>query len=107
MRFNTSNGCIYHWHYQCQSCGKLNYSDEKAERGTIVALKEPCECGGQYRRDKNIFCTSCHYRKSEENRSEVKLTATKKQLETIKKSHDAEAMTVPFEKSDCFEFISE
>lgn len=107
MRMNTSNGCIYLWHYQCQDCGKLTYSDEKAEKGTIVALQEPCECGGQFRRDKNIFCTSCHYRKSDENKFEEKLTATKKQLEAIKKSNDAEEMTLPFEKSDFFEFVKE
>jgi len=62
---------------------------------------------GQFRRDKNIFCTSCHYRKSNENKAEEKLTSTKKQLEAIKKSNDAEEMTLPFEKSDFFEFFEE
>ncbi len=104
MRLNTSNGCIYLWHYQCQDCGKLSYSDEKAEKGTIVALKEPCECGGQFRIDKNIFCTSCNYRRSVENKSLEKLSTTKKQLDAIKKSHDAKEMNLPFEKSEFFEF---
>jgi hypothetical protein len=67
-------------------------------------MKEPCECGGQFRRDKNIFCTSCHYRKSDENKSDEKLTATKKQLDEIKKSNDAEEMSLPFQKSEFFEF---
>ena len=68
LRLNKSNGFVYLWHYQCQNCCKLTLSDEKAERGTNVALKDLCECGGQYRRDKNIFCTPCHYRKSYENK---------------------------------------
>ncbi len=55
--------------YQCQSCGKLKFSNEnltlsnendtKDELLIKVALNEFCECGGQYRRDKNIFCPNC------------------------------------------------
>lgn len=69
MRLRTNRGSIYCYQYQCQNCGEFHYSDEKGEGGIIVALKERCKCSGQFRRDKDIFC-SCGYRKNELNREE-------------------------------------
>ena len=65
--------------YQCQGCGEIDFSDQdinlpgeekKIKQGTCVALKERCKCGGQYRRDKNIFCPNCKFRKNKNNRSQ-------------------------------------
>ena len=107
MRLNTSDGCLYYWSYQCQDCGKLSNSDEATDQKITVGLSQPCDCGGQFRRDKNIFCTSCGYRKSEENKSEENLFASQEQMEELKKSHDLEEMQLPFLKSEYFEFIKE
>ena len=63
--------------YQCQCCGKLKFSQENQIDYTVndygkkvlrcrVALDQTCECGGQFRRDKNIFCPNCHHRKSDD-----------------------------------------
>ena len=68
--------------YQCQGCGEIDFSDQdinlpgeekKIKQGTCVALKERCKCGGQYRRDKNIFCPNCKFRKNKTNRTEENL----------------------------------
>lgn len=68
--------------YQCQDCGEIDFSDQdinlpleekKNKKGTCVALKERCKCGGQYRRDKNIFCPNCTFRKNKTNRPEKNL----------------------------------
>lgn len=48
--------------FQCQNCGRfktfglnaLNYYGFADER---------CECGGEFRRDKPIFCNNCFYNK--------------------------------------------
>lgn len=106
-RFNTSNGSLYYNLYQCQDCGKLQNSDEVQPKGITVALKEPCECGGQFRRDCNIFCSNCNYRKSDENKFDNKLTATKKKMKLISSINGSEEMTLPFEKSELFEWTSE
>ena len=92
IRLNTSERAIYLWYYQCQSCGKLETSDESHLDGIRVGLENLCECGGQFRRDKNIFCPSCKYRKSDENKREDKLYATPEELESIKISHGTEEM---------------
>jgi hypothetical protein len=105
MRLNTSNGCVYLWSYQCQDCGKKRNSDEIQTEGISVALNEPCECGGQFRRDRNIFCPNCHYRKSDENRRSEKLTAITEEMEQINQRNGTEEMTFPFEKSDEFEWV--
>ena len=105
MRLNTSNGCVYLWTYQCQDCGKKRNSDEVQENGITVALQEPCDCGGQFRRDRNIFCPSCHYRKSEENCRSEKVSATKEEMEQINQRNGTEEMILPFEKSEEFEWV--
>ena len=65
--------------YQCQNCGEIDFSDQeinlpgevkRIKKGICVALKERCKCGGQYRRDKNIFCPDCKFRKNKDNSSE-------------------------------------
>lgn len=107
MRLNTSNGCVYLWTYQCQDCGKKRNSDEIQTEGISVALNEPCECGGQFRRDRNIFCPNCHYRKSDENCRSEKLTATTEEMEQINQRNGTEEMTLPFGKSEEFEWVVE
>lgn len=94
-RLNTSVGCVYIWKYQCQSCGKLKGSAESHRMGVRVGLHERCECGGQYRRDKNIFCPSCSYRKSDENKSEKRLYAPKDEWSEIKERHGVEELILP------------
>lgn len=88
-RIQTSHRSIYLFQYQCQSCGKFHFSDEKAEHGIIVALKERCECSGQYRRDKNIFC-SCGYRKTRQNKEEKFLTAGQEYIDNINQQNKEE-----------------
>ena len=64
--------------YQCQDCGQLTFSDENIAKYEMdesgnkvelirVAMDTRCSCGGQYRRDQNIFCPSCLNRKTQEN----------------------------------------
>ena len=60
--------------------------------GVRVALESPCECGGQFRRDKNIFCPGCTYRKADENKREDKLHASEQEMENIKTRHGNEEM---------------
>ena len=78
--------------YQCQDCGEIKFSDEeinlpddikKIIRATCVALNERCKCGGQFRRDKNIFCQNCNYRKTKENKSYANLYIYKKTLDKL------------------------
>ena len=80
------------WAYQCQSCGKLESSEDGHPEGVRVALDNPCECGGQFRRDKNIFCPGCTYRKANENKREDKLHASEQEMERIKTRHGNEEM---------------
>ena len=58
----------YVYQYQCQDCGTLkmaDFDDPPAE-----FMEKRCECGGQFRRDKPLFCYSCKANKTELNRSE-------------------------------------
>jgi hypothetical protein len=82
--------------YQCQSCGKLKGSDDGHPKGTRVALDDACECGGQFRRDKNVFCPNCRYRQSEENKFEKKLYANPKELKLLRMRHGVEEMAPGF-----------
>lgn len=67
-RLSGEKAVALHFQFQCQNCGKLVASNECNNINEIqVALTEPCECGGQFRRDKNIFCPSCLHRKSDKN----------------------------------------
>jgi hypothetical protein len=92
IHLNTSEGSIHINNYQCQSCGKIETSDENHPDGVRVGLEKLCECGGQFRSDKNIFCPSCQYRKSEENKEEDKLFATEEEMEQLSTRHDEEEM---------------
>lgn len=92
MRIRTSDRNIYLWSYQCQSCGKLENSEETHSNGIRVGLENKCACGGQFRRDKNIFCPSCKYRKSDKNKAEDTLYATSEEMESIKMRHGNEEM---------------
>ena len=91
-RIRTSERAIYLWAFQCQSCGKLESSEDGHPEGVRVALESPCECGGQFRRDKNIFCPGCTYRKAEENKREDKLHASEQEMQHIKTRHGNEEM---------------
>jgi hypothetical protein len=88
MRLNTDSGLHILNQYQCQDCGKLSYSGEQTEEeGIQMAVSEPCDCGGQRRRDKNIFCPSCAHRKSEDNRREEHLCISEEQFEGLRERH--------------------
>tara|TARA_Y100000589_G_C26830903_1_gene497916 strand:- start:139 stop:522 length:384 start_codon:yes stop_codon:yes gene_type:complete len=87
MWIRTDKRKYINYQYQCQSCGKLKYSDEFTTKGQIVALPEKCKCQGQYRRDKNIFCPGCQHRKTKKNKIEDFLTLTDAEIENIKKEH--------------------
>lgn len=100
IHLSTSKGSIHINYYQCQSCGKLDTSDEKNQEGTRVALETRCECGGQFRRDKNIFCPNCQYRKSEENKAEDKLIATLEEMKNLTLRHGTEEMTSSYKGDD-------
>ena len=75
------------YQYQCQDCGKLKYSEEYNAKGNIVALSEKCECTGQYRRDKNIFCPDCNHRKTIENKTEDYLILSDNKLKYFNEIH--------------------
>lgn len=59
----------YQYEYQCQDCGALKMDGFDDELGTAVFMHERCECGGQFRRDKPLFCYSCKANKTVENKS--------------------------------------
>jgi hypothetical protein len=96
IHLSASEGSIHINYYQCQSCGKLETSDEKGQDGIRVGLETRCECGGQFRRDKNIFCPNCQYRKSEENKAEDNLFATEGEIENLSMRHGVEEMVTGF-----------
>lgn len=72
LRVRTEDNAFLIPQYQCQSCGQLTFNDESitptneigGKRVDLVrvALSKKCDCGGQYRRDKNIFCPCCQNR---------------------------------------------
>ena len=74
--------------YQCQNCGELSFSEEE-QNGISVACIEPCKCGGQRRRDKNIFCPGCGYRKRKNNRAESFTTISQLELDILKARHNS------------------
>lgn len=87
MSFNTDKGHVELKQFQCQGCGKLKYGEAHHAEGILVALQEPCECGGQYRRDKNIFCPHCSCRKGDTNRTEDFNSIDEEYLAKLQKSH--------------------
>ena len=87
MWFRTNERKHISYQYQCQDCGRLSYSDEFLKERDIVALSKKCECGGQYRRDKNIFCPNCHHRKTCDNKSEDYLVLSKNENLKLLASH--------------------
>ena len=46
---------------------------------------DPCKCGGQRRRDKNIFCPGCGYRKRKNNRAESFTAISQVELDILEK----------------------
>jgi len=73
--------------YQCQDCGDLIYSGSFQEDGITVGLEERCNCGGQYRSDKNIFCPGCHHRKGELNRTEDYIAISQEESDKLHERH--------------------
>lgn len=55
--------------YQCQDCGKLKFSSPD-NAGCDEFLSIRCACGGQFRRDKPLFCYSCQKNKTNLNISD-------------------------------------
>jgi hypothetical protein len=90
MRINTSERNHYLYTYQCQSCGKLESSEEAHPNGIRVGLESRCVCGGQFRRDKNIFCPCCKYRRTADNKAEDRLYATSEEMVSLIVSHGNE-----------------
>jgi hypothetical protein len=52
--------------YQCQDSGELCFSLPDDKSNDAYLLKR-CECGGQFRRDKPLFCAKCLKNKTSEN----------------------------------------
>jgi hypothetical protein len=68
-RIRYKNVVKYVWGYQCQDCGKLELSEQGAS--SIDFLKIRCDCGGQFRRDRPLFCVQCKYNKTDSNSSDT------------------------------------
>ena len=73
--------------HQCQSCGSLTFLDKHYADHHIVGLKERCDCGGQFRRDKNIFCPGCNNRKDKQNCEEIHLKSSLEEFDNLKEQH--------------------
>ena len=91
-RMRTDERVHYLWTYQCQSCGTLTNSEEANPDGIPVALRLKCDCGGQFRRDKNIFCPTCAYRKTDENKASNTLYFTDDEMMELERRHGTEEM---------------
>ncbi len=52
--------------YQCQSYGKFELFGGTVGPSYEGLIEEKCECGGEFRRDKHIFCNKCFYNKFED-----------------------------------------
>lgn len=61
FRFDTHSK--YQWWYQCQSCGKTTTGEMGLPAVDFLEIK--CECGGEFRRDKPLFCPNCKGNKEE------------------------------------------
>tara|TARA_B100000579_G_C22183704_1_gene555285 strand:+ start:20 stop:391 length:372 start_codon:yes stop_codon:yes gene_type:complete len=83
MWLRTNERRFVSFQYQCQECGKLTYSDKISSEGHIVSIDVKCECGGQFRRDKNIFCPGCKHRRSTDNKSESYYTISDKEMKIL------------------------
>ncbi len=59
----------YQREFQCQDCGELKIEPYDNEL-MVDWLMERCACGGEFRRDKPIFCKHCKANKTELNKSE-------------------------------------
>ena len=67
---NGINLVVYTHEYQCQDCGELRMSGDGDDKQGIEPLEGRCSCGGQFRRDKPLFCKGCKVNKSADNKSE-------------------------------------
>ena len=88
MWIRTNERRFFSYEYQCQDCGKLTFSDQISDKGNIVSIDRKCDCGGQFRRDKNIFCPFCKHRKSKNNRSESFLFISNNVMRDIEHQHN-------------------
>jgi len=59
----------YEREFQCQDCGILAMGNID-EPPDLQHLEKRCVCGGQFRRDKPLFCNACKANKTELNRSD-------------------------------------
>jgi len=59
----------YQNEFQCQDCGELTM-DAMENPTDVDWLMTRCTCGGEFRRDKPIFCKHCKANKTELNVSE-------------------------------------
>ncbi len=71
-RYRYSDYAEYEWGYQCQECGEVIMSKEQYDDRPYIL--ERCNCGGQFRRDKNLFCKNCKGNKTDENVSDEFVT---------------------------------
>ncbi len=71
FRINKDGKSLVHYQreFQCQDCGELKLEDFDNDL-MVDWLMERCSCGGEYRRDKPIFCKYCKANKTELNKSE-------------------------------------
>lgn len=70
IKENGINLVVNTYEYQCQDCGELKMSGDDDDKYGIEPLTQRCSCGGQFRRDKPLFCISCKVNKTEENKSD-------------------------------------
>lgn len=67
-RWQFKDHAKYEWGYQCQDCGDLIMNEENIEGRQYLIGR--CKCGGQFRRDKPLFCKNCKFNKTDENVSD-------------------------------------
>ena len=67
-RIRLEKSALFQWYYQCQQCGLLKMSD--LDSPCTEFLERRCDCGGQFRRDKPLFCAHCLVNKTVHNTNE-------------------------------------
>lgn len=67
-RLDDDNKVVIVPEFQCQDCGDLTFS--MPDNQSADSLLKRCACGGQYRKDKPLFCPVCRGNKTELNVSE-------------------------------------
>jgi hypothetical protein len=59
FRYGDDNRVGYTVQCQCQACGSLKMSDYYTHPSDNLPTMPKCVCGGEFRRDKPLFCPSC------------------------------------------------